>query len=122
MRRTILIVFCISLASSASFAQDDVMEKIRLLEQQIQELKLLKEQQSMSALKFAECMKAIEREKFCTCVSSNLPNEVGFEQYVHTVVTSREKLAYGAMTVEQQKVVDATIAVREKCIERGFFK
>jgi len=123
MKRHILfIVFCASLASSSVFAQDDLLDKIKLLEQQIQELKILKEQQSITALKFADCMKAIDREKFCSCTSNNLPSEVGFEQYVHTILTPREKLGYDGMNVEQKKVVDATIAVREKCIERGFFK
>jgi len=122
MHRVILVMLCISLSASAAFGQDDVMEKIRLLEQQIQELKLLKEQQSITAQKFTDCMRAVDRDKFCTCVGNNLPREIGFEQYVHTLLTPREKLGYDSMNVEQKKVVDATIAVREKCIERGFFK
>lgn len=122
IRRTVMIVFCLSLSASSSFAQDDVMEKIRLLEQQIQELKALREQQAASAVKFEDCKKAIAREKFCRCVGDNLPHAVGFEQYVHTLVTSRDKLGYSTMTVEQKKTVDETIETREKCIEKGFFK
>lgn len=122
LRRTVMIVFCMSLTASASFAQDDVMEKIRLLEQQIQELKVLKQQQDAAEVKFEDCMKAISREKFCRCLGNSLPREIGFEQYIHTLVTPREKLGYGALTVEQKKDVDATLEVREKCIERGFFK
>jgi GTPase Era involved in 16S rRNA processing len=113
---------CLSLSASLSFAQDDVMEKIRLLEQQIQELKMLKQQQAISAVKFDHCMKAVAREKFCNCISDNLPREVSFEQYVHTMVTTREILGYETITVEQKKIVDATVAVREKCLEKGFFK
>jgi len=121
-RRAFMMLFCFSLSASAACAQDDVLDKIRLLEQQIQELKELKQQQAVTELKLDHCMKAVAREKFCSCVSNNLPREVSFEQYVHTLVTPREKLGYEAMAAEQKKAVNATVEVREKCIERGFFK
>jgi len=120
--RTFVLLFCFSLSASAAWAQDDVMDKIRKLEQQIQELKILKQQQSVSETKRDHCMKAVANEKFCNCLSTNLLSEISFEQYVHTLVTSREKLGYTAMTAEQKTIVDATIEAREKCIERGFFK
>jgi len=122
IRRTFLLLFCLSLSIPTAYAQDDVMDKIRLLEQQIQELKSLREQQAVSAVKIEDCVKAIAREKFCRCVGDNLPHDVSFEQYVHTLVTSRDKLGYSSMTVEQKRTVDVTIEAREKCIEKGFFK
>ena len=121
-QRSILIILALLLYAVPSSAQDDVMEKIRLLEQQIQELKLLKQQQTVVEIKSDHCMKAVAREKFCGCVSQNLPLEVSFEEYVHTLVTPRERLGYQTMTAEQKKTVDATLEVREKCIEKGFFK
>jgi hypothetical protein len=122
LQRSILIMLLLSLSAPPVFAQDDVMDKIRLLEQQIQELKALKQQQAVTGVKLDHCMKAVAREKFCTCVSEKLPLEVSFEQYVHILVTPREKLGYGTMTPEQKNVVDTTIEVREKCIDKGFFK
>lgn len=122
LQRLILILSCLSLSVLPSIAQDDMMEKIRQLEQQIQELKILKAQQSITAVKSDQCMKAFAREKFCDCVSTNLPLNVNFEQYVHTVITPLDTLGYDAMSTEQKKVVDDTIAVREKCVEKGFFK
>jgi len=122
IRRTVISLLCLILSASAACAQDDMMEKIRQLEQQIQELKVLKQQKAVTEIKFDHCMKAVAREKFCRCVSDKLPLEVSFEQYVHTLVTAREKLDYTSMTAEQMKVVDATIEVREQCIEKGFFK
>jgi hypothetical protein len=122
MHRSLLILFCLLVSAAPSFAQDDVLEKIRVLEQQIQELKLLKEQQAVASVKFDDCMKATAREKFCSCLRSNLPAEVGFEQYIHILVTPREKIGYGTMPDQQRKTVDATIAARESCIEKGFFK
>ena len=83
---------------------------------------MLKEQQTFSARKSEQCMKAFAREKFCSCVAVNLPREVDFEQYVHTMVTSKESLGYALMPQEKKNVIDATITVRDTCIEKGFFK
>jgi hypothetical protein len=121
-QRTILVIVGLFLALEPAFAADDVMEKIRLLEQQIQELKALKQQQAITEVKSEQCMKAVAREKFCGCISQNLPLEVSFEEYVHTLVTPREKLGYDSMTSGQKKLVDAILDAREKCIEKGFFK
>jgi IS30 family transposase len=120
--RILLFLLCASLATSPALAQDDVMEKIKRLEQQIQELKALKAQQNISVAKAEQCMKVVARERFCTCVGNNLPLDISFEQYVHTLVTSKEALGYAGMTQEQKAVIDATLDVREKCIEKGFFK
>lgn len=124
MKRLLSFVLAVAVVQSSAycFATDDVLERIKQLEQQIQELKLLKEQQAGSAIKNDECMKAVGREKFCTCISTTLPRQVSFEQYVHTLVTSRDALGYGTLTPEQRSVIDATVAAREACIEKGFFR
>jgi hypothetical protein len=121
-QRILLVALFVSIVTTRAFAQDDLAEKIKRLEQQIQELKVLKEQQNLSLVKAEQCMKAVAREKFCTCVGSNLPRDISFEQYVHTLVSSKEALGYAGMTQEQKAVIDATLQAREKCIERGFFK
>jgi len=124
MKRPLCSILIVALFCSATLcsAADDVMERIKQLEQQIQELKQLKEQQSISVQKNDDCLKAFGREKFCSCISTTLPRQVSFEQYVHTLVTSRDSLGYATMTPEQRSVVDATLAVRETCVEKGFFK
>jgi len=121
-QRVLLVALFVSIMTTRAFAQDDLMEKIKLLEQQIQELKLLKEQQNLSAAKAEQCMNVVAREKFCTCVGNNLPREISFEDYVHTLVTSNEALGYAGLTQEQKAAIDATRIVRDKCIEKGFFK
>lgn len=120
--RFLVLVFCISFAASPTLAQDDLLEKIKFLEQQIQELKILKEHQNVSLVKTEQCMKVISREKMCTCIANNLPRTTSFENYVHTLLTSKESLGYSGMTQEQKNEIDATLNVREKCIEKGFFK
>ena len=119
--RILLGILCASFAASPVYAQDDLLEKIKYLEQQIQELKTLKEQQNIAVLKTEQCMKVVSRDKFCACVGSSLPHNVSFEEYVHTVLTPKEALGYANMTPDQKAVIDATIDVRDKCIEKGFF-
>lgn len=117
-----LLIFGILLMAAPLYAQDDMQEKIRMLEQEIQELKGLQAQQAVGRQKAEQCLKAVGREKFCKCIGGNLPAAVTFEQYIHTVVTSKEELGYSGMNPEQKKAVDDTLAAREKCIEKGFFK
>lgn len=120
-RLPLLTLGCLLLAAPLH-AQDNLQEKIRQLEQQIQELKALKARQAVGKQKAAQCLKAVGRDKFCNCIGENLPAAVSFEQYIHTMVTSKEELGYSAMPPEQKKVVDDTLETREKCVEKGFFK
>ena len=122
IRKLPLLMLCYLLLAAPLHAQDDMQEKIRLLEQQIQELKTLKSRQDVGKLKSDQCLKAVGRDKFCSCIGENLPATVSFEQYIHTMVTSKEELGYSAMLPEQKKTVDATLETREKCVEKGFFK
>jgi hypothetical protein len=111
----------LAFTASVATAQDDLMDKIKQLEIQIQELKTLKEQQSVTEKNVAECMKVVSQEKFCTCVGTNLPRDVSFELYVHTMLTPKELLGYKNLSSEQKQVIDATINTREKCTEKGVF-
>lgn len=125
MTQRVSLLFFISIvlfSSVATASQDDLLEKINRLEQQIRELKALKEQQMYFAAKEEECMKAVGRDKFCKCVAQQLPREASFELYVHTMVTPKDKLGYATMTPEQKASVDAILEVRDKCVEKGFFK
>lgn len=122
IRRLPLILLGCLLLAAPLHAQDSMQEKIKLLEQQIQELKELKAQRSVAKQKTEQCLKAVGRDKFCKCIGENLPVDVSFEQYIHTLVTTKEELGYNVMPAEQKKVIDATLETREKCVEKGFFK
>ena len=106
--------------SRAASSQEELLKKIETLQQQLNELKAL---QKASAEKKSQCMSTVGQEKFCACIAEGLPAEVGFEQYVHTVITPKEALGYGGMTPEQKKGVDQVLAVRDKCAgkEKGGF-
>jgi len=121
-RRLPLLILGYVLLAAPLHAQDDMQEKIRLLEQQLQELKTLNARQAVVKQKAEQCLKAVGRDKFCHCIGENLPGTVSFEQYIHTMVTSKEELGYSAMPPEQRKLVDATLETREKCVEKGIFK
>lgn len=121
-RRLPLLILGYLLLAAPLHAGDDMQEKIRVLEQQIQELKILKAQQDVGKQKTEQCLKAVGREKFCNCIGENLPVAVSFEQYIHTMVTSKEEIGYSTMPPEQKKMVDAIVETREKCVEKGFFK
>lgn len=118
----LLLSSALMMSSSAVAAPDNLVEKINILEQQIQELKALKEQQAVSAEKKDQCMNAFGREKFCSCVADGLSSGTTFEQYVHTLVTPKSKLGYDTMTTVQKKTVDDIISLRENCVEKGFFR
>lgn len=116
----IATVACVFISGSLNMAmaaddKDDLLKKIDALEQQ---LKQLKEQQQASNEKESNCMRVFGQEKFCKCIGENLPREVGLEQYVHTVITSKEVLGYNSLTPEQKKTVDQTLASRDKCTEK----
>ncbi len=124
MKKLFAVVLAISIFTTPALAvqDDELLEKIQRLEQQIQELKELKEQQKVGAAKTEQCLRAVGREKFCQCLGENLPREVSFEQYIHTLVTSKNALGYDSMPADQKKSVDTTLEVRDKCVEKGFFK
>ena len=107
---------------SRAASQDELMEKIRLLEIQIQQLKELKAQQRLAEEREQQCVRAVGNGKFCTCISEVLPPDTGFERYVHFVVSSAEELRYDSLKPEEKKSIDAARAAREKCLQKGFFK
>ena len=131
MHSSRLIILSLILASllapalatpSRAASQDDTMERIRLLEIQIQQLKALKEQQKLSEEKEQQCLKPLGNAKFCKCITEALPREVSFEQYVHFLVTTKDGLKYDAMPPEPRQAVDAAFAAREKCVNNEWFK
>lgn len=107
---------------SRAASQDDLLNRIQLLEIQIQQLKELKNQQKMAEDKEKQCLKAVGLAKFCQCIAESLPGDIGFEQYIHTIVSTPDERQDGTLTPEEQKRIDAAKASREKCVAKGFFR
>src|SRR6266545_2833933 len=121
MRRWLVILFgCGWMVGSVNCCwcaekQEELLKKIEGLEQQLKELKAM---QRIGAEKESHCMRVFGREKFCRCIGESLPRDASLEQYVHTVVTPKEVLGYDGMSMEQKKMVDQTLAARDKCAEK----
>ena len=116
----IVVPFIATLSQAAS--QDELMEKIKLLEVQIQQLKEMREQQKLSVEKEQQCVTAVGEKKFCSCVAAALPVDISFERYVHFVVSTTDELRYDSLKPEERKSIDAARAARDKCVQKGFFK
>jgi hypothetical protein len=96
-------------------SQEELFEKIKLLERQIQELKDMKAEQSKILEKKQHCIRAMGTDKLCACLAEALPGDVSFEQYVHGFVSTAEEPREG------QGAVDALHVAREKCVQKGLF-
>ncbi|MBU1566498.1 MAG: hypothetical protein KJ630_12835 [Proteobacteria bacterium] len=98
-------------------SEEDIFEKIKLLEVQIQELKDMKAQQNKTEEKQQHCIKAVGAEKFCICLAEALPGDISFEQYVHGMVSSVEGSGASGQRTDQGRV-DAMHIARDKCLQK----
>lgn len=93
MTRLLCTAFCIAAMSVPALAasQQDVQDKIRALEQQLEALKQLKATQDQAqSLREKQCRQVVPYSTFCTCLSSKLPDDVSFEQYVRVMLADGE--------------------------------
>ena len=125
MKTLQLILHCVILAVVLSpfspavcraASEEEIFEKIKMLEMQIQELKDMKAQQNKTEEKQQHCIKAVGTEKFCTCLAQALPDDTNFEQYIHIMVSSAEEAGR-----EGKKRVETAHAARDKCVQKGLF-
>jgi hypothetical protein len=126
MKALKLILRCMVLAVALSplfptlcraASEEEIFEKIKVLEMQIQELKEMKAQQNKAEEKEQQCIKAVGTVKFCKCLAEALPGDISFEQYVHSMVSSVEEASR-----DGKGHVDAAHAARDKCVQKGLFQ
>lgn len=94
MNRLCIPLFCVLLTATTSLAAApvDVQEKIRALEQQLESLRQLKASQDrVQALRESKCYQVFPSRPFCACISTRLPVDVSFEQYVSLVGAGTEQ-------------------------------
>lgn len=100
-------------AEPVSVQQKEMMEKLRQLEEQIRELKEQKQaSDNQVKIKKEECIKAVGLENFCACLSVELPGEIGFERYIHIVVTPKDRLEG-----KDSEFIPVVRRVREVCVK-----
>ncbi|MDK9716980.1 MAG: hypothetical protein OEL57_03620 [Trichlorobacter sp.] len=120
----LLLVSCLVWNSSARAAdemdpkkQAELMEKIKKLEQQINELTALKLKKQSIPAKRDQCMKVVGVENYCTCVVEKLPASVDYRQFVQVLLTPAKELGYGAMSADQKMDVDLALVAWAKCVD-----
>lgn len=106
-------------ALSRAASQDELLEKINLLEIQIQQLKEMKAQQGRAQEKERQCIAAVGTEKFCKCLAEALPLDISFERYVHDIITTPEESPKDSRTPDRQAASDPVHAARDKCVQKG---
>lgn len=122
LKQLLMLITAAALTTSAAAwaapaaDQDELLKKIDALEKQLQELKAMKQ---ASLEKKGQCLSAVGAEKYCACLAEKLPREIGFEQYIHTAITTKEKLGYDSLTPEQKKLTDTILAARDACVEKA---
>ncbi len=99
--------------------QEELLDKINLLEIQIQQLKELRAQQNKVQEKEQDCIKSVGMEKFCKCLAEALPDDIGFEQYIHGMVSSPAEPRDDSRKRGGQENKDAVHAAHDKCVQKG---
>lgn len=97
--------------------QAELMEKIKVLEQQIAELTALKQKKQTLPAKREQCMKAVGVESYCTCVVEKLPASIDYRQFINILLTPAKELGYDSMAAEQKKDIDRTLIAWAKCVD-----
>lgn len=116
----VLMTIAVHLAPGFALAatQEELLEKIKLLEIQIQQLKELKAQRNRMQEKEQQCVKAVGTGKFCKCLADALPDEMGFEQYVHEMVTGADQ---DSRAGEGQRDPKSARTAHDTCVQKGLF-
>lgn len=119
-----VIVFMIAmfLLPLISFAQEkqmlvDKVDQLQKLDDAKNKLDQLKNLIDSSAReKYYKCVKAFGDNKFCKCLSDNLPVVDTFEDYIVIVTSSKDELNYNNRTKEDKEIIDLTYKAREMCV------
>jgi len=62
------------------------------------------------------CVKAIGHEKFCHCISENMPSDQEFANYVVAVSKTKEELKFGELSEYYQQAINLARSARDKCV------
>lgn len=66
-----------------------------------------------------DCIKAIGHEKFCGCISENMPAEQGFANYVVAVSKTKEELNYNGLSDYYKHSIDLARSARDLCVSEA---
>ncbi|BDV44810.1 hypothetical protein GURASL_37330 [Geotalea uraniireducens] len=106
-------------AAPTGTPNQELLERIKNLENQIREMKDLQKQHEDQRLREKEnqCMTAIGIKEFCGCLTANLPKEVDFTRYIQTVVGTQDK---GVVPADMdKKLAERIFMTRDICTGKG---
>jgi len=117
LMRKIIAAFLVLVASSASAQKLEDQERLNLFDKAIGALDDLKAiTNKMSNAKRTQCLTAIANQKFCDCLTTNLPVVIDFVQYVGLVTQTKEELEYDKQSKEDKAIIDNTRKARDMCM------
>ena len=64
------------------------------------------------------CIKAIGHEKFCHCISENMPSDQEFANYVVAVSKTKSELNYSELSDYYQQSINLARSARDKCVAK----
>jgi hypothetical protein len=86
------VLICFLMVTPSYAADSDVQERIRSLEQQLDALRQLKTSQEKAVFsRETQCYQAIPSRAFCACLSSRLPGDITFEEYIRGVIGGSQR-------------------------------
>lgn len=62
------------------------------------------------------CIKAIGHQKFCHCISENMPADQEFANYVVAVSKTKNELNFDELSDYYQQSIDLARSARDKCV------
>ena len=62
------------------------------------------------------CIKATGQEKFCHCISENMPSDQEFANYVVAVSKTKEELKFAELSEYYQQAINLARSARDKCV------
>lgn len=122
MRFTRILMIVLLVFPLMSFAQEkqmpvetvDEIQKLDSIKNKAEQLKSLVD--SIAQDKYYKCVKAFGDNKFCKCLSENLPIVDTFEDYITIVTSTRDELNYNNRNDDDKKTIDLTYKTREMCV------
>lgn len=99
----------------------DPTQQIQQIDRAMAALDMLQKSADLvAAEKTYKCMNVIGSAPFCGCLVENLPIVVDFVSYVKITTSTPEELGYAGLSADNKKLVDNSMAVRDKCVAKVF--
>lgn len=66
-----------------------------------------------------DCLLAFGNEKFCDCLSEELPLPIGFKEYIAIITTNKSELLSKYQDKDSQLMINGTYETRDYCVKKS---